>query len=55
MNDINWGALDHASRAPQLNYYYVCVCVCVYVHTWTAYGLYVHPKCAYSHYNIILL
>ena len=29
--DINWGALDHASRAPQLTScnYYVCVCTCV--------------------------
>ena len=29
LHDINWGALDHASRAPQLNYY-VCVCICVF-------------------------
>ena len=35
LHDTNWGALEHASRAPQLvscNYYvyvYVCVCVCV--------------------------
>ena len=35
LHDINRGALDHASRAPQLmscNYTvcaYVCVCVCV--------------------------
>ena len=28
IHDINWGALDHASRAPQLNYN---VCVCLYV------------------------
>ena len=35
-NHINWGALGHASRAPQLmscNYYsihvYMCVCVCI--------------------------
>ena len=29
--DINWGALDHASRAPQLIScnYYVCVCACL--------------------------
>ena len=33
LHDINWGALDHASRAPQLMScnYYVCVCVCVCV------------------------
>ena len=32
LHDINWGALDHASRAPQLMScnYYVCVCVCTY-------------------------
>ena len=34
LHNINWGALDHASRAPKLmscNYYVsVCVCVCVY-------------------------
>ena len=30
LHDINWGALDHASRAPQLMScnYSVCVCVC---------------------------
>ena len=30
LHDINWGALDHASRAPQLMScnYTVCVCVC---------------------------
>ena len=36
----NWGALNHASRAPQLmscNYYVcvymcVCVCICAYLH-----------------------
>ena len=36
LHDINWDALDHASRpcVPQLmscNYYIVCVCVCVCV------------------------
>ena len=35
LHDINWGALDHASHAPQLvscNYSNcVCVCVCVCV------------------------
>ena len=32
--DLNWGAFDHASHAPQLRScnYYVCVCVCVCVH-----------------------
>ena len=31
LHDINWSALNHASRAPQLiscNYYYACVGVC---------------------------
>ena len=30
LHDINWGALDHASCAPQLMPcdYYVCVCAC---------------------------
>ena len=44
LQDLNWGAFDHASHAPQLrscNYYlclcvcvcvYVCMCVCVYVY-----------------------
>ena len=34
LHDINWGALDHASRAPQLMScnYYVCVRVCVYMY-----------------------
>ena len=29
---ISWGALDHASRAPQvMSYnYYVCMCECVH-------------------------
>ena len=35
LHGINWGALDYASRAPQLmscNYYrYVCACMCVFV------------------------
>ena len=31
--NINWGALDHASRAPQLSCNYVCVHVCVFVCT----------------------
>ena len=32
LRDINWGALDHASCAPQLmsrRDYYVCMCECV--------------------------
>ena len=31
LHDFNWGALDHASRAPQLMScnYYVCMYVCV--------------------------
>ena len=33
LHDINWGVLDHASRAHQFMScnYYVCVCVCVCV------------------------
>ena len=27
LHDINWGALDHAPRAPHMS---VCVCVCLY-------------------------
>ena len=36
-HDLNWGALNHASHAPQLlscNYYvyiYLSVCACVYI------------------------
>ena len=41
LRDINWGALDHASRVPQLmsctylllNFACVCVCVLIIVHT----------------------
>ena len=39
LHNINWGALDHASCAPQLiscNYYLcirVCVCVCIHMCT----------------------
>ena len=29
--DINWGALDHVSRAPQLMSCNYCACVCVCV------------------------
>ena len=36
LHDINWGALDYASRAPQLitmsMSVCVCVCVCVCMH-----------------------
>ena len=34
LHDINWGVLDHASRALQLMScnYYLCVCVCVGVY-----------------------
>ena len=40
LHDINWGAFNHTSHAPQLmscDYYvsvihYVCVCVCVRVY-----------------------
>ena len=48
LHDINWGALDHASRAPQLMScnYHVCVCVyvCVDVNIWTVTvaSLYLH-------------
>ena len=48
LHDINWGALDHASRALQLMScnYYVCVCVyvCVDVNIWTVTvaSLYLH-------------
>ena len=41
LHDINWGALDHASHAPQLiscDYYVrvcVCVCVCACIHVYT--------------------
>ena len=31
LHDINWGALDHASCAPQLMSCNYCVCVCVYM------------------------
>ena len=31
LHDINWGALNHTSRAPQLSCECVCVCVCVCV------------------------
>ena len=35
LHDINWGVLDHASRAPRstsCNYYvYLCVYMCVYI------------------------
>ena len=31
LHDISWGALDHASHAPQLMSYNYCVCVCVCV------------------------
>ena len=33
LHDIKWGALNYASRAPQLMScnYYVCVCMCVHV------------------------
>ena len=32
--DINWGALDHVTRAPQLMPCDYCVCVCVCVCEW---------------------
>ena len=39
LHDINWGAIDHASRALQLmscNYY---LCVCVYMYVYAVYVL----------------
>ena len=32
LRDINWGALDHVSCAPQLKSCNYCVCVCVSEH-----------------------
>ena len=33
LHNINWGALDHASRAPHVTTILcVCVCVCVCMH-----------------------
>ena len=33
LHDINWGVLDHASRAPQLHVMTMCMfkCLCVHV------------------------
>ena len=38
LHDINWGALDHASRVPQLMSFNYGVCV-----------TYVHQLCAHTH------
>ena len=44
LHDVNWGALDHASRAPQLmpHNYHVCVCVCACVCVYVCVCLCVH-------------
>ena len=47
LHDINWGSLDHASRAPQLMSctfvitVCVCVCVCVCVHMYVRACMYI--------------
>ena len=40
LHDINWGALDHASCAPQ-HVTTVCVCVCVNVYIYMYMYMYV--------------
>ena len=58
LHEINWGALNHASSAPQLmscNYYLcVCVCACVraYVCVCAHMTLYMHRSaCIVTHIN----
>ena len=50
-HDLNWGALNHASHAPQLmscNYYvymynvHVSICVCMYMYMYVLEYMYVH-------------
>ena len=47
LDDINWGALNHASHAPKfMSCFYhncVCVCVCVCVCTCVCVSVCIHP------------
>ena len=56
LHDINWGALDHVSRVPQLmsGNYYLCVCVCVCVRVRARAYAHMH-ECIRRRYEMITI